>query len=82
MAGLLTYGSFYFLHLPISFCCETVVFADFVSEYSGGSVPESNRFPYQAFECTIKLSKFFCLHDIAVLDCQDYLCIDKKSNSH
>ena len=51
-AGLLALGSFYFLHLPISLIPETVVFADFVPDHSGGTAPDFNGIPYQALPGT------------------------------
>ena len=44
-AGLLAYGSAYFLRLPISLLLETVAYAEFVSDYSGGTAPDSNGIP-------------------------------------
>ena len=52
---------------------ETVVIADFVPDHSGGSVPESNRFPNSKFEYTIKLSKLLCLNVINQIFCQAHL---------
>jgi hypothetical protein len=45
-AGLLAYGSTYFLRLPVSLLLKTVARADFVSDYSGGTAPGSNGIPY------------------------------------
>ena len=39
-AGLLALGSAYFPRLPISFVRETVAFADFVPDHSGGTAPD------------------------------------------
>ena len=50
-AGLLAFGSIYFLHLPILFGGKTVAYADFVPDYSGGTAPDLNGIPYYA-QCT------------------------------
>jgi hypothetical protein len=45
-AGLLTPGSPYSLHLPIRFRSNSGVSTDFVTGYSGGTVPEFHGIPY------------------------------------
>jgi hypothetical protein len=45
-AGLLTFGSFYSPHLPVTLAVAAVVFADFVPEYSGGTVPDLHGIPF------------------------------------
>jgi hypothetical protein len=43
-AGLLASGSSYFPHLPV--CLEqTVAYADFVPDYSGGTTPDFHGIP-------------------------------------
>ena len=47
-AGLLTIGSSYFPRLPTYYPMAVAV-ADFVPEYSGGTVPDSHGIPNYAF---------------------------------
>jgi len=51
-AGLLAFGSFYSLHLPVSVIHGTVASTDFVPDYSGGTAPDSNGISYQALPGT------------------------------
>ncbi|AOY57503.1 conserved uncharacterized protein [Desulfococcus multivorans] len=43
-AGLLVFGSSYYSHLPIC-VSQTVVFANFVPDYSGGTTPDFHGIP-------------------------------------
>ena len=45
-AGLLTPGSVYFLGLPIRLPSNSGAWTDFVTGYSGGTVPELHGIPY------------------------------------
>jgi hypothetical protein len=51
-AGLLAFGSFYSLRLPVSVTHGTVARTDFVPDYSGGTAPDSNGIPYHALPGT------------------------------
>ena len=45
-AGLLTYGSFYWLRLPVAAGRNSGIYTAVVPDYSGGPVPDFHGIPY------------------------------------